>query len=111
MLALHLVQGALVYLNTLLVQRVLLDEKWAMRLPEEDRRGISPANAATRARGQVGQEPDGSAYAEGGRTGDCARCCVRPLLRDRHHLGSEREVFGRCELDRPRGPERPLLRA
>ena len=41
MLALHLVQAALVYLNTLLVQRVLLDEEWNTRLTEEDRRGIS----------------------------------------------------------------------
>ena len=41
MLALHLVQAALVYLNTLLVQRVLLDEEWKTRLTEEDRRGIS----------------------------------------------------------------------
>jgi hypothetical protein len=37
MLALHLVQAALVYLNTLLVQRVLLDEEWKTRLTEEDR--------------------------------------------------------------------------
>jgi len=40
-LALHLVQAALVYLNTLLVQRALVDEKWATKLSEEDRRGIS----------------------------------------------------------------------
>ena len=42
MLALHLVQAALVHLNTLLIQRVLADETWATRLTAEDRRGLSP---------------------------------------------------------------------
>jgi TnpA family transposase len=41
MLALHLIQAALVHLNTLLVQRVLADDAWQRRLTDEDRRGIS----------------------------------------------------------------------
>ena len=42
MLALHLLQSALVYVNTILVQRVLEEPAWATRLTEEDRRGLSP---------------------------------------------------------------------
>ena len=42
MLALHLVQAALVYINTLLVQTVLSEKASASRLTEEDRRGLSP---------------------------------------------------------------------
>lgn len=39
MLALHLLQGALVYVNTLLLQRVLADGD--VTLTEADRRGLS----------------------------------------------------------------------
>ena len=42
MLALHLLQASLVYINTLHVQRVLADERWRRRLTEEDRRALSP---------------------------------------------------------------------
>lgn len=42
MLALHLLQSALVHLNTLLVQRVLADPAWASRLTDDDRRGLTP---------------------------------------------------------------------
>jgi TnpA family transposase len=42
MLALHLLQSALVHLNTLLLQRVLADPAWSARLTAEDRRGLSP---------------------------------------------------------------------
>lgn len=42
MLALHLLQAALVHVNTLLIQRVLAYEAWAQRLNEEDRRGLTP---------------------------------------------------------------------
>ena len=42
MLCLHLLQSALVHLNTLLVQRVLHEPVWAERLIEEDRRGLTP---------------------------------------------------------------------
>ena len=42
MLALHLLQSALVHVNTILVQRVLEEPAWATRLTEEDRRGLSP---------------------------------------------------------------------
>ncbi|WP_435825582.1 Tn3 family transposase [Nocardiopsis alba] len=42
MLALHLLQSCLVYVNTLLLQRVLEDPAWAGRLTPEDRRGLNP---------------------------------------------------------------------
>ncbi|MYT27197.1 Tn3 family transposase, partial [Streptomyces sp. SID7760] len=42
MLALHLVQSALVHVNTLLMQQVLADEKWADTLTDADRRALSP---------------------------------------------------------------------
>ena len=42
MLALHLLQSALVHVNTLLVQEVLADPAWANRLTDDDRRGLSP---------------------------------------------------------------------
>jgi TnpA family transposase len=41
MLALHLLQAALVHVNTLLVQRVLSEPAWAQRLTDEDRRGLT----------------------------------------------------------------------
>lgn len=41
-LALHLLQSALVQVNTLLVQEVLAEPKWADKLTEADRRGLSP---------------------------------------------------------------------
>ena len=42
MLALHLLQSALVHVNTVLIQRVLQEPAWASRLTEEDRRGLTP---------------------------------------------------------------------
>ncbi len=42
MLALHLLQSALVHVNTLLVQEVLADPAWAKRLTDHDRRALSP---------------------------------------------------------------------
>jgi Tn3 transposase DDE domain len=42
MLALHLLQSALVHINTILVQRVLQEPQWADRLADEDRRGLTP---------------------------------------------------------------------
>ncbi|MDF2711507.1 MAG: putative transposase [Nonomuraea muscovyensis] len=42
MLALHLLQSCLVYVNTLLLQAVPADPAWARRLTPEDRRGLSP---------------------------------------------------------------------
>ena len=42
MLALHLLQSALVHVNTLLLQRVLEAPAWRDLLGEEDRRGLSP---------------------------------------------------------------------
>ncbi len=41
MLALHLLQSALVYVNTVLIQRVLEDPTWSERLTVEDRRGLT----------------------------------------------------------------------
>lgn len=41
MLALHLLQSCLVYINTLLLQRVLDDPKWTKRLAKEDRRALN----------------------------------------------------------------------
>ena len=42
MLALHLLQSALVHLNTLLVQHVLAEPTWTSRLTDDDRRGLTP---------------------------------------------------------------------
>jgi TnpA family transposase len=42
MLALHLLQISLVYVNTLLLQRVLTESDWAERLTVEDRRALTP---------------------------------------------------------------------
>ncbi|WP_208870254.1 Tn3 family transposase [Streptomyces monomycini] len=41
MLALHLLQSALVHVNTLLVQQVLDEPAWAKKLSDEDRRGLT----------------------------------------------------------------------
>ncbi|MEV6232678.1 Tn3 family transposase [Saccharopolyspora shandongensis] len=41
MLALHFLQSSLVFINTLLVQRVLEDPVWEKRLTAEDRRALS----------------------------------------------------------------------
>ncbi|WP_405691250.1 Tn3 family transposase [Streptomyces sp. NBC_00057] len=42
MLALHLLQSALVHVNTLLMQQVLADPKWADTLTDADRRALLP---------------------------------------------------------------------
>ncbi|MEU5211201.1 Tn3 family transposase [Streptomyces sp. NPDC020742] len=42
MLALHLLQSALVHVNTLLLQDILSEEKWQKRLNDADRRALSP---------------------------------------------------------------------
>jgi TnpA family transposase len=42
MLALHLLQISMVYINTLMVQDVLKDDKWLKRLTKEDYRGLTP---------------------------------------------------------------------
>ncbi|WP_281248754.1 Tn3 family transposase [Pseudonocardia ammonioxydans] len=39
---LHLLQSALVHINTLLLQRVLDDPSWAARLEIDDQRGLTP---------------------------------------------------------------------
>jgi TnpA family transposase len=41
-LALHLLQACLVYINTLMLQNVLADETWLSRMTPEDLRGLSP---------------------------------------------------------------------
>ncbi len=42
MLCLHLLQIALVYVNTLMIQRVLSEGTWIQRLTEEDFRALTP---------------------------------------------------------------------
>lgn len=42
MLALHLLQISMVYINTLMVQDVLTDDAWMKRLTKEDYRGLTP---------------------------------------------------------------------
>ena len=41
-LSLHLLQIALVYVNTLMIQNVLADEEWMDRMAEEDFRALTP---------------------------------------------------------------------
>ncbi|MGW3570331.1 Tn3 family transposase [Streptomyces sp. NPDC000941] len=41
LLALHLLQSALVHVNTLLLQQVLAEPAWAKKLTDEDRRGLT----------------------------------------------------------------------
>jgi TnpA family transposase len=41
-LALHLLQSALVHVNTLLIQEVLEEPEWSGRMTDEDRRALSP---------------------------------------------------------------------
>ena len=42
MLALHLLQSAVVHVNTLLLERVLADGDRVFRLDDADRRGLTP---------------------------------------------------------------------
>ena len=42
-LALHLLQNCLVYVNTLMLQRVLTEPAWLARMTAEDHRGLTPA--------------------------------------------------------------------
>jgi hypothetical protein len=42
MLALHLLQISLVYVNTLMVQKVLEEEAWIKRFTKEDYRDLTP---------------------------------------------------------------------
>ena len=42
MLALHLLQISLVYINTLMLQRVLGEKDWLTLMKPEDMRGLSP---------------------------------------------------------------------
>jgi TnpA family transposase len=42
MLALHLLQNAMVYINTLMIQRVLSEKVWMGRMTAEDFRGLMP---------------------------------------------------------------------
>jgi len=42
MLALHLLQNAMVYINTLMIQRVLSEKAWRGRMTAEDFRGLMP---------------------------------------------------------------------
>jgi hypothetical protein len=42
MLALHLLQNTVVYINTMMIQRVLSEKAWATRLTPEDFRALTP---------------------------------------------------------------------
>jgi hypothetical protein len=42
MLAMHLVQASLVYINTLMIQRVLGEAHWSERMLPEDMRALTP---------------------------------------------------------------------
>ncbi len=42
MLSLHLLQAALVYVNTIMVQHVLAEDDWSARLAAPDRRALTP---------------------------------------------------------------------
>lgn len=42
MLGLHLLQNSMVYINTLMIQQVLIDEAWYQRLTPIDWRGLTP---------------------------------------------------------------------
>ena len=42
MLALHLLQNCLVYVNTLMIERVLGDPTWAARMGAAAQRGLTP---------------------------------------------------------------------
>ncbi|HNB23729.1 MAG TPA: Tn3 family transposase, partial [Candidatus Melainabacteria bacterium] len=42
MLALHLLQNCMVYINTLMLQEILAEKAWADRLTPEDLRGLNP---------------------------------------------------------------------
>ena len=46
-LALHLLQNCLVYVNTLMLQRVLTEPAWLARMTPEDHRALTPAIQAT----------------------------------------------------------------
>jgi hypothetical protein len=42
MLALHLLQNCLIYVNTLMIQRLLAEPAWRARMTPEDWRGLTP---------------------------------------------------------------------
>ena len=42
MLALHLLQISLVYINTLMIQQVLSETEWQTELTTEDKRALTP---------------------------------------------------------------------
>ncbi|WP_425484154.1 Tn3 family transposase [Allomesorhizobium camelthorni] len=49
-LALHLLQASLVYVNTCMLQTVLVEPKWAVRMTPEDYRGLTPLRLAAHCR-------------------------------------------------------------
>lgn len=42
MLCLHILQLSMVYINTLLMQKILIESSWISRMTIEDKRAISP---------------------------------------------------------------------
>lgn len=43
MLALHLLQNCLIYVSTLMLQRILTEPTWLARMTPEDHRALTPA--------------------------------------------------------------------
>jgi Tn3 transposase DDE domain len=46
-LCLRILQAALVYVNTLMLQDVLADPEWSEALTSEDQRGLTPLSGCT----------------------------------------------------------------
>ena len=49
-LCLHIVQAAMVYVNTLMIQDILAEDDWAELFTPEDYRGLTPADSGHVAR-------------------------------------------------------------
>ncbi|WP_211264339.1 Tn3 family transposase [Streptosporangium amethystogenes] len=82
MLALHLLQSALVHVNTLLMQEVLADPKWADKLTDADRRALSPPPVMKKDWSEVKNSatwgwPDGSGAQSRSRSSCTDRCWQR----------------------------------
>ncbi|HUR06389.1 MAG TPA: Tn3 family transposase [Nonomuraea sp.] len=71
-LCLRILQAALVYINTLMLQDVLADPRWAELLEPADLRGLTPAVLAACPALRRGTAGRGQASAAGRRRGYCA---------------------------------------
>ena len=101
MLTLHLLQNALVYINTLMLQRVLREAAWATRLTVEDLRALTPLHLWPCE--SVWALPLG--YADAARS----RAVAGPRTRERHGTHRPRETTAGAHT--PESPcERPATR-